>query len=297
MSSTVPAATVAVIKGTTASLSTIKSIGDIEAFMNNSTEKILNAKFSEMIAEFRGNEGEDKKKDVKSMMSKTQRGFSLSQILAQSLQNGDKQMLEAALCVSSAQHTSVLQVSLTRLPLPMVIPLLEAITKRLTLKPRRAIHLLPWLKNLLLCHAGYLSTVPSASKMLAPLQQSIEERLATVTSMQKLSGRLELILEQGKLRSKAQAMMEEVCEEPLTVYDESEGDFEEEDDEFEDSEEVESELESESDKEMLMDDENEEEEDSDNENDDDDDDEDEDDDEDSEDEDEDSDNEDEKDFD
>jgi U3 small nucleolar RNA-associated protein 5 len=211
-----------IIKGTTANLSVLKSIEDLDTFMAGSSSKELDSKFMTMIKEFQGDE---KKTGVSSTMNKTQRGFSLSQILAQSLQNGDKQMLEAALCVSSAQHAKVLQVSLMRLPAAMVLPLLEAITKRLTLKPRRAMHLLPWLKNLLLCHAGYLSTIPSASKILAPLQQSIEERIITLNPMQKLAGRLELILKQAELRESVRvsaAEDAEMSEEPLAVYDESE---------------------------------------------------------------------------
>lgn len=198
--------------------------------MSASTEKELNSKFISMIKEFQEDAG-DKKKTSSGTMNKTQRGFSLSQILAQSLQNGDKQMLEAALCVSSAQHAKVLQVSLMRLPAAMVLPLLEAISKRLTLKPRRAMHLLPWLKNLLLCHAGYLSTIPTASKMLAPLQQSIEERMASMGPMQKLAGRLELVLKQAELREIAKVeASEDVSEEPLAVYDESESEPETESD-------------------------------------------------------------------
>lgn len=233
-SSTTPNGPVS-IKGTTSSLSVLKSIEDLDTFMAGSSSKELDSKFMTMIKEF---QGEDKKTSSFSTMNKTQRGFSLSQILAQSLQNGDKQMLEAALCVSSAQHAKVLQVSLMRLPAAMVLPLLEAISKRLTLKPRRAMHLLPWLKNLLLCHAGYLSTIPSASKMLAPLQQSIEERMVTLNPMQKLAGRLELILKQAELRESARlaaAEDAEISEEPLAVYDESESESESEN-EFEYSE-------------------------------------------------------------
>lgn len=229
-SSTASASGPVSIKGTTANLSVLKSIEDLDTFMSASSSKELDTKFMTMIKEFQGDE--KKTGPASSTMNKTQRGFSLSQILAQSLQNGDKQMLEAALCVSSAQHAKVLQVSLMRLPAAMVLPLLEAITKRLTLKPRRAMHLLPWLKNLLLCHAGYLSTIPSASKMLAPLQQSIEERMITLTPMQKLAGRLELILKQAELRESARvaaAEEMEMSEEPLAVYDESESETETED--------------------------------------------------------------------
>ena len=233
---TTAAAALPPIKGTTTTLSSLKALGDLETFLNANNQSAINAKFEEMITEFARTSGSP----ITGPMNKTQRGFSLSAILAQSLQNGDKQMLEAALCVSASQHTSVLQVSLAKLPIPSVLPLLEALVKRMTANPRRAVHLMPWLKNLLLCHATYLSTVPSASKLLAPLQQSIEDRLAVLPSMQKLSGRLDLILTQAKMREYVQANSALIDEEPLAVYDESEDD-EEEVDEDEDLEDIEDE--------------------------------------------------------
>ena len=219
------------IKGTTATLSILKSIENLDSFMSAASSKELNSKFITMIKEFQETDGKKGSTTTSVTMNKTQRGFSLSQILAQSLQNGDKQMLETALCVSSAQHAKVLQVSLMRLPASTVLPLLDAITQRLTMKPRRAMHLMPWLKNLLLCHAAYLSTVPAAAKMLAPLQQSIEERMAHLNPMQKLAGRLELIVKQADLREMVKIQStEEVSEEPLAVYDESEPETESEND-------------------------------------------------------------------
>ena len=240
------------IKGATSSLSSIKALGDLETFLSGNNQKAVNAKFEEMINEFARVSGSP----ITGPMNKSQRGFSLSAILAQSLQNGDKQMLEAALCVSSSQHNSVLQISLAKLPIPSVLPLLEAIVSRMTAKPRRSLHLMPWLKNLLLCHATYLSTVPAASRLLAPLQQSVEDRLAVLPSMQKLSGRLDLILTQARMRDQVQASLALIDEEPLAVYDESEDD-EEEEDEMEEQDEFGSAGEDE----MLEDDESEAEED------------------------------------
>lgn len=230
------------LRATTPNLSVLNSIQDLDSFMTESSQRELNDKFLLMLREFQqqGQEQEqEQKQDIKVQMNKTQRGFSLSQILSQSLQNGDKQMLETALCVSSAQHAKVLQVSLMRLPAPMVLPLLEAISKRITLKPRRALHLLPWLKNLLLCHASHLSTLPSASKLLAPLQQSIQDRLVALNPMQKLAGKLELILKQAELREMVKTTFENFSEEPLAIYDESEEDDESEIDESESDESIE----------------------------------------------------------
>ncbi len=213
------------IKGATSSLSSMKALADLETFLHGSNQKAVNAKFEEIITEFAKISGSP----ITGPMNKAQRGFSLSAILAQSLQNGDSQMLEAALCVSSSQHASVLQISLAKLPIPSVLPLLEAIVSRMTSKPRRSLHLMPWLRNLLLCHATYLSTVPAASKLLAPLQHSVEDRLAVLPSLQKLSGRLDLILTQAKVRDQMQASAALIDEEPLAVYDESEDDDEDDD--------------------------------------------------------------------
>lgn len=249
------------LRATTPNLSVLNSIQDLDSFMTESSQRELNDKFLLMLREFQQQQQQEQeqKQDIKVQMNKTQRGFSLSQILSQSLQNGDKQMLETALCVSSAQHAKVLQVSLMRLPAPMVLPLLEAISKRITLKPRRALHLLPWLKNLLLCHASHLSTLPSASKLLAPLQQSIQDRLVALNPMQKLAGKLELILKQAELREMVKTTFENFSEEPLAIYDESEDDDESEN-EIDESENDES-IEELNDKEMdeSFDDEDEEE--------------------------------------
>jgi U3 small nucleolar RNA-associated protein 5 len=244
------------LRATTPNLSVLNSIQDLDSFMTESSQRELNDKFLLMLREFQQQQQQEQeqeqeqKKDIKVQMNKTQRGFSLSQILSQSLQNGDKQMLETALCVSSAQHAKVLQVSLMRLPAPMVLPLLEAISKRITLKPRRALHLLPWLKNLLLCHASHLSTLPSASKLLAPLQQSIQDRLVALNPMQKLAGKLELILKQAELREMVKTTFENFSEEPLAIYDESEEDDESESEDDESESEDDESIEESNDKEM-----------------------------------------------
>lgn len=218
------------VKGSTATLSSVKALGDLETFLNANNQKVINAKFEEMITEFASASGSP----ITGPLTKTQRGFSLSSLLAQSLQNGDKQMLEVALCVSASQHNSVLQISLAKLPIPSVLPLLEAIVSRMTANPRRVVHLMPWLRNLLLCHATYLSTVPAASKLLVPLQQSVADRLAVLPSLQKLSGRLDLVLTQAKMRDQMQANAALIDEEPLAVYDESEDDDEEDEEDMED---------------------------------------------------------------
>jgi len=229
----------AAVKAAPSGLASIKSLSkEIEA-MANFDVKILNSKFDEMLLAFNP---EARRLDVTSSnghllrLTKSERGFSLSQILAQALQNNDKQMLEAALCVSSTQHTEVLNTSLLRLPQASIVPLLEALTTRIAQNPKRTAPLLPWIRALLTCHASYLSTIPSASKLLAPLQQAAEERVSALPSLLRLHGRLELLMSQVQLRKMRELEMatsgHTMNEQPLALYDESEDEQNAEEDQF-----------------------------------------------------------------
>jgi U3 small nucleolar RNA-associated protein 5 len=106
----------------------------------------------------------------------------------------------------------------------------QALNTRLTENPRRTNQLLPWIRALLTCHAAYLSTLPSALKLLAPLQQIAEERIVAIPALLRLQGRLELLLGQASIREKQQALNAVsgalMTEESLAVYDESEDDEE-----------------------------------------------------------------------
>lgn len=225
------------VKGAPSGLAVIKSLSKEIDALAGFDSKVLNSKFDEMLMAFNP---EARRLDGQSSsghllrLTKSERGFSLSQILAQALQNSDKHMLETALCVSSAQHAEVLQTSLLRLPQPSIIPLLEALTTRIAQNPKRTAPLLPWLRALLTCHASYLATIPTATKLLAPLQQAAEERVASLPALSRLHGRLELLMSQAQLRKKRELEMatagQAMNEEPLTVYDESETESEHESD-------------------------------------------------------------------
>ena len=107
---------------------------------------------------------------------KRRRPSAASQVamLAQSLQNGDVQMLDEVLQVQDAQ---TVMNTVARLPVTAVLPFLEAILQRIQGKPSRVAALATWLRALLAQHAAYLMACPNLLELLTPLYQRIDERL------------------------------------------------------------------------------------------------------------------------
>ena len=107
---------------------------------------------------------------------KRRRPSAASQVamLAQSLQNGDVQMLDEVLQVHDAQ---TVMNTVARLPVTAVLPFLEAILQRIQGKPSRVAALATWLRALLAQHAAYLMACPNLLELLTPLYQLIDERL------------------------------------------------------------------------------------------------------------------------
>ena len=107
---------------------------------------------------------------------KRRRPSAASQVvmLAQSLQNGDVQMLDEVLQVQDAQ---TVMNTVARLPVTAVLPFLEAILQRIQGKPSRVAALATWLRALLAQHAAYLMACPNLLELLTPLYQLIDERL------------------------------------------------------------------------------------------------------------------------
>ena len=90
-------------------------------------------------------------------------------MLAQSLQNGDVQMLDEVLQVQDAQ---TVMNTVARLPVTAVLPFLEAILQRIQGKPSRVAALATWLRALLAQHAAYLMACPNLLELLTPSTSS-----------------------------------------------------------------------------------------------------------------------------
>ncbi|KAJ1546727.1 WD repeat-containing protein 43 [Nowakowskiella sp. JEL0078] len=151
---------------------------------------------------------------------------SLSVLLSQALQSGDKPLLEQALSVSDP---NVIYTTVSRLQVEQVVPLLDVLVMRLQRMPNRARQIIEWVRAVLMIHTGFLvSSARSATstmaggvgelpKQLGTLYQTIESRIVVYQNLVKLAGRLDMVVHQIQARS-IQAALED--EEEVVVFNE-----------------------------------------------------------------------------
>ncbi|KAG6971667.1 hypothetical protein JG688_00004329 [Phytophthora aleatoria] len=130
---------------------------------------------------------EDKDRDNKPDAS------SLASVLEQALQARDNALLEYCL---RTRDVKVVAKTVARVPASRVLALLEVIVRKLERSPNRFARLCPWLRAVLLHHTAYLVAQPDLVPSLSALYQLLETRLQVHEQMQKLSGRLALVLGQ-----------------------------------------------------------------------------------------------------
>jgi hypothetical protein len=118
---------------------------------------------------------------------------SLTSLLQQALQSNDSQLLEHCL---GASDPEVIDTTISRLPPATALACLHKIVERLERRPNRARALVVWVRVVLFRHTSYLITVPELVNSLARLYQTVDTRLLSFKKFLKLSGRLELLLEQ-----------------------------------------------------------------------------------------------------
>ncbi|KAI8816180.1 WD40-repeat-containing domain protein [Fimicolochytrium jonesii] len=159
---------------------------------------------------------------------------SLHQMLSQAIHTNDIQLLEQALQV---HDPDMILATVRRLPPAQVIPLLDQLLLRLQKRPNRAKQLIEWVRAVVLVHAAYLMSVPHLAASLGALYQLLDSRAAVFQKLLRLSGRLDLVVSQTALRSKASGG-EVLEEEPLVAYDEEEETDSEDEEGLEGEEEV-----------------------------------------------------------
>ncbi|RMX63228.1 hypothetical protein DD238_006451 [Peronospora effusa] len=144
---------------------------------------------------------------------------SLASVLEQALQARDNALLEYCLRLRDAKIVgrTVARVSASR-----VLALLEVIVRKIERSPNRFSRLCPWLRAILLHHTAYLVAQPDLVSSLSALYQLLETRLQVHEQMQKLSGRLALVL--GQIHVNTNANTEQDDDETLAavVYNEGE---------------------------------------------------------------------------
>ncbi|OWZ20940.1 hypothetical protein PHMEG_0004584 [Phytophthora megakarya] len=118
---------------------------------------------------------------------------SLASVLEQALQARDNALLEYCL---RTRDVKVVGRTVARVSASRVLALLEVIVRKLERSPNRFARLCPWLRAVLLHHTAYLVAQPDLVPSLSALYQLLETRLQVHEQMQKLSGRLALVLGQ-----------------------------------------------------------------------------------------------------
>ncbi|XP_022103802.1 WD repeat-containing protein 43-like [Acanthaster planci] len=166
---------------------------------------------------------------------------SLVMLLTQGLQSSDKTMLDS---VFQQQKESVIRRTIQRLPIPLVVSLVQELASRMNTTPQSGLVLAQWTKVVLRERASYLMTCPELLTKLSQVYEMINTRTHQSTRMMRLHGKLDLMLaqiasqkqceEEQDRPMKAALIYEEdssdegdIIEEPYPMQSESEGEWEE----------------------------------------------------------------------
>ncbi|CUA69168.1 U3 small nucleolar RNA-associated protein 5 [Rhizoctonia solani] len=143
---------------------------------------------------------------------------SLSRTLAQALHSGDNALLETCLSHGDA---NLIRNTVLRLPPTLCVPLLQACVERLGrggggekgggagASAQRGTSLIRWVRAVLVCHSGFLMTIPDLVSRLASLHATLGARLALQDRLLALNGRLDLVLSQIDVQSVPRAAVDE----------------------------------------------------------------------------------------
>uniref|UniRef100_A0AAV1V595 Small-subunit processome Utp12 domain-containing protein n=1 Tax=Peronospora matthiolae TaxID=2874970 RepID=A0AAV1V595_9STRA len=144
---------------------------------------------------------------------------SLASVLEQALQARDNALLEYCLRLRDAK---IIGRTVARVSPSRVLALLEVIVHKLERSPNRFSRLCVWLRAVLLHHTAYLVAQPDLVSSLSALYQLLETRLQVHEQMQKLSGRLALVLGQIQVNTNVTAEQEDDETRAAVVYHEGE---------------------------------------------------------------------------
>ncbi|CAI5719226.1 unnamed protein product [Peronospora destructor] len=144
---------------------------------------------------------------------------SLASVLEQALQARDNALLEYCLRLRDAK---IIGRTVARVSASRVLALLEVIVRKIERSPNRFSRLCPWLRAILLHHTAYLVAQPDLVSSLSALYQLLETRLQVHEQMQKLSGRLALVLGQIHVNTNANSEQDDDETRAAVVYNEGE---------------------------------------------------------------------------
>ncbi|XP_018327212.1 WD repeat-containing protein 43 [Agrilus planipennis] len=136
----------------------------------------------------------------------------LAHLLVQGLHSKDKFLLTN---VFQRRDENIIRNTVKRLPLPVIIPLIEELTAMIQGKTLSSKIGAIWLHYLVQNNAGLLISNPDISAILGPVIGNIESRLSLQAPLSKLKGRLSLLLSQVTSFNSEESNHNE---EPILVY-------------------------------------------------------------------------------
>lgn len=131
---------------------------------------------------------------------KTPESFAI--ILAQALKTNDHALLETCL---GTKNEDFVQTSVKRLDSSLAVVLLERLAEKVARAPSRTSALTVWIKWVIICHGGYLVSLPNLAKSLASLHSTLANKIAMLPRLLALHGRVEMLRAQMQLRREIMA--------------------------------------------------------------------------------------------
>ncbi|XP_064622092.1 WD repeat-containing protein 43-like [Lineus longissimus] len=146
----------------------------------------------------------------------------LATLLTQGLQSQDKLIINNVL---QTNNEKIIKNTVRRLPVPVVIPLVKELSRRMHGHAQVGHVLIKWVKMVLTIHTSYLMTFPEIVDTLSSLYQMMDYRVGMFSRLSKLQGKLELMLSQ--VTSQTQDEEETVAtQQPMLIYQEESSDEE-----------------------------------------------------------------------
>lgn len=161
-------------------------------------------------------------------------------LLSQGLQSQDKELLDRVL---KQDKTKVVSNTVRRLPVPLIVPLVQELARRMNTAPQYGLIVAHWTKEVLRERASYLMTCPELMLRLSHIYETINTRTSTGGKLSRLHGKLDLMLAQissqddtAQASHTDQALMLyedessddlDLMEDGLVMHSESEGEWDE----------------------------------------------------------------------
>ncbi|KAK9882917.1 hypothetical protein WA026_023765 [Henosepilachna vigintioctopunctata] len=122
----------------------------------------------------------------------------MAQLLLQGLRSKDQTIIKTVL---SRRDEQVIKSTLKRLPMKVISQLVKELTNLIQGKTISSQTGALWLKHLMQIHAALLISNPNLPDLFAPMMNSIEHRLTLLAPLNRLKGRLNLLVSQVSVSS------------------------------------------------------------------------------------------------